>query len=152
LQLGACHVGAEAMAFVALAVRRSVESRSGVGLVVATFVVAAIIDSGQRNLTGFAIQTMARPMAAPAGDGLRQHETDHQFGNQCLHNAPRFYLIITVIGSPDNAACGKIRRSAVREAFLTPIIDEFPGLTRFRNSANRTGQNDCRQSFWPIEF
>jgi hypothetical protein len=31
---------------------------------------------------------MTRPMAAPAGNGLRQNENRHQFGNQCLHNAP----------------------------------------------------------------
>jgi hypothetical protein len=36
-----------------------------------------------------AVQAMTRPMAAPAGNGLHQHQTHHQFGGESLHAKSR---------------------------------------------------------------
>ena len=87
LQLGAGHIRAEALTFVALAVRRSVQDETLV-VVVAAFAVAANTECVGRNFRRFSLQAMAGPMATPAGNGLRQHENRHQLGNKCLHNDP----------------------------------------------------------------
>jgi hypothetical protein len=85
LQLGASHVRAEALAFVALAMRRGIYNRS-LMVVLAAIAVIAIVNCRQRCFGYVAVQAMARPMAAPAGGGLRQHENCHQFGNKRLHS------------------------------------------------------------------
>jgi hypothetical protein len=117
LRLRAPDVSAEAQAFVALAMRLKVH-RDRIAVIV-----AALAERRVRNLGHLAIQTMTRPMAAPARNGLRDHQSDHQFGNQCLHNCERFYPIITVIGRPGNAPCEKpgvplVAKSATRRIIL----------------------------------
>jgi hypothetical protein len=82
MRFRAREVRTEAQALVALAMREYVKRR---GIMV---VVTAFFECGMRSLGNLAFQTMARPMAAPARNGLRQHQAHHQFGNACLHNDP----------------------------------------------------------------
>jgi hypothetical protein len=142
LRLRSRNIRAEAQALVALAVGRGVQRRRGVVVVAAIARVHLRRDFGR-----LAFQTMARPMAAPARNGLRQHENRHQLGNECLHNDRIFFPIITVIGSPVNVACDNLGPPAAPKASPTPIFRQFLSRTRSRKSPNRTGQNDCRQSF-----
>jgi hypothetical protein len=86
MRLRAGQVGAEALAFVALTVRRGIQDQSLV-VVVATFVVATNVTR-QRRFDNVAVQAVARPMAAPTRYRLDQHENRHQFGNERLHNDP----------------------------------------------------------------
>jgi hypothetical protein len=110
--LRAADISAKAQAFVALAMTRNLQIR---------FVVVALAALVGRYFC-LAVQAMARPMTAPAREGLRQHESHHQFGNQCLHKARIFLPIITVIGSWVNAACDKLGPPAVLNAFPGPIF------------------------------
>jgi hypothetical protein len=119
MRLRASQVSAEALAFVALAVRRGIYDRA-LMVVVATIFVTANLCRHQRCFGNVPVRAVAGPMAAPARYGLGQHENCHQSGNECLHNDPRFYLIITIIGSPGNAACEKAAETRHRQSNRKP--------------------------------
>jgi hypothetical protein len=80
VRLRAGHVRAETLALVALAIRFDLQ-RQGVMIVA----VAASFNRHMSHIGSPVLQTMARPVAAPARHGLYEHEARHQFGYECMH-------------------------------------------------------------------